>query len=63
MKTRERLTYEDIDSLPEKNYEVIDGEVKELAPMGFEYGESELDLGTFLRNKLRLKIKLSEVLS
>ncbi len=55
MKTKDKLTYRDIDNLPEGNYEVIDGEVKELAPTGFEHGESELDLGTFLRSKLKGK--------
>ena len=55
MKLKEKLRYTDIDSLPEGNYEVIDGEVRELAPTGFEHGEIELDLGSFLRKKLKDK--------
>ena len=55
MKTKYRLTYDDIDTLPEGSYEVIDGEVRELSPTGFEHGESELDLGAFLRSKLKGK--------
>jgi len=55
MKLKEKLTYEDIKNLPEGNYEIIDGEVKELAPTGFEHGEYELDLGSFLKNALKGK--------
>jgi len=40
MKTleKERLTYEEIDKLPEGSYEIIDGEIVEMAPTGFEHG-------------------------
>ncbi len=55
MKVKEKLTYKDIDSLPEGNYEVIDGEVVELAPTGFEHGEYEGELYSFLKSKLGSK--------
>ncbi|WP_457600268.1 Uma2 family endonuclease [Hydrogenivirga sp.] len=55
MKLGEKLTYEDVNKLPEGNYEVIDGEVVESAPTGFEHGEYELDLGSFLRKELKDK--------
>ncbi len=55
MKLKEKLTFEDIKELPEGNYEVIDGEVKELAPTGFEHGEWEGELYTLLKHKLKGK--------
>ncbi len=53
MKLKERVSYKDLNNLPEGNYEVIDGEVIELAPTGFEHGEYELDIGRFLREALK----------
>lgn len=32
------LTYEDIHSLPEGNYEIIDGEMVPMTPAGFRHG-------------------------
>ncbi|NPA40732.1 MAG: Uma2 family endonuclease [Aquificae bacterium] len=55
MKLKEKLTYENIKELPEGHYEVIDGEVVELAPTGFEHGEYEGELYTLLKKKLRGK--------
>jgi len=57
MKTleKERLTYEEIDKLPEGSYEIIDGEIVEMAPTGFEHGGIELDIGSFLKKKLKNK--------
>ncbi|AAC06412.1 Uma2 family endonuclease [Aquifex aeolicus] len=55
MKLKSKLSYEDIRRLPEGSYEVINGEVVELVPTGFEHGEYELDLGAFLREKLKNK--------
>ena len=55
MKLKEKLTFEDLKELPEGNYEVIDGEVKELAPTGFEHGEWEGELYTLLKQKLKEK--------
>ncbi len=55
MKLKERLTYKDIENLPEGIYDVIDGEIKELAPTGFEHGEYEGELYTFLKGKLKGK--------
>ena len=55
MKLKEKLTFEDLKELPEGNYEVIDGEVKELAPTGFEHGEWEGELYALLKRKLKGK--------
>ena len=55
MKLKEKVSYKDLNNLPEGNYEVIDGEVIELAPTGFEHGEYELDIGRFLREALKDK--------
>ncbi|MBM4137532.1 MAG: Uma2 family endonuclease [Nitrospira sp.] len=35
------FTYEDLKSLPEGNYEIIDGERREMTPTGFEHGSLE----------------------
>lgn len=50
-----KLAYEDINRLPEGNYEIIDGEIVEMAPTGFEHGEFELEIGYFLRKELKDK--------
>jgi len=55
MKLKEKLTYEDVGKLPPGNYEVIDGEVVELAPTGFEHGEYEGELYVLLRKALKGK--------
>ncbi len=38
---KELLTYEDITRLPDGNYEVIDGERRDMTPTGFEHGDLE----------------------
>ncbi len=53
MKLKEKISYRELEKLPEGNYEVIDGEVVELAPTGFEHGEYELGIGSFLRKALK----------
>ena len=35
------FTYEEINSLPEGNYEIIDGERRDMTPTGFEHGNLE----------------------
>jgi Uma2 family endonuclease len=35
------FTYEDINSLPEGNYEIIDGERQDMTPTGFRHGKFE----------------------
>ena len=50
---KRKLTYKDINRLPEGSYEILDGEIVEMAPTGFEHGEFKLDLGYFLRKKLK----------
>ncbi|MBK3332167.1 Uma2 family endonuclease [Persephonella atlantica] len=52
---KRKLTYKDINRLPEGSYEIIDGDIVEMAPTGFEHGEIELDIGYFLRKKLKDK--------
>jgi Uma2 family endonuclease len=52
---KELFTYEDIDKLPEGNYEIIDGRIKSLAPTGFEHGNIEGLLFNFLHSKLKDK--------
>ena len=52
MKTVERLyTYQDLieGKLPEGLYEIVNGEVVEMAPRGFAHGGYELDLGAYIR--------------
>ena len=39
------FTYEDINRLPDGNYEIIDGERRDMTPTGFEHGHFE---GKFL---------------
>lgn len=49
------FTYEDINRLPEGNYEIIDGERRDMTPTGFEHGDIEARLGEFLRKQLKDK--------
>jgi len=49
------FTYEDINRLPEGNYEIIDGERRDMTPTGFEHGDIEARLGEVLRKRLRNK--------
>lgn len=49
------LTYEDIHSLPEGNYEIIDGEMVPMTPAGFRHGEFECLLSEILRKHLGSK--------
>jgi len=58
MKTIEKLyTYQDLieGKLPEGLYEIVNGEVVEMAPAGFEHGGYELDLGAYIRRRLKIK--------
>jgi Uma2 family endonuclease len=48
-------TYEDINSLPEGNYEIIDGERRDMTPTQFYHGEYELSIGGFLKKHLKNK--------
>ncbi len=53
---KQLLTSEDIKNLPSEGwYEVVNGEVVELAPTGFEHGEYELGIGSCLRKLLKGK--------
>ncbi|NPA12573.1 MAG: Uma2 family endonuclease [Aquificae bacterium] len=52
---RKRLTYKDINNLPEGSYEVIDGEIKEMSPAGFLHGKLEGLIFSFLWKKLKDK--------
>ena len=49
---KETFTYEDIDSLPEGNYEIINGERKDMTPTGFEHGNLESIFSELLRKHL-----------
>ncbi len=49
------FTYEDINSLPEGNYEIIDGERRDMTPTGFEHGDFESSLSEILRKHLKSK--------
>ena len=50
-----KLTYKDIKNLPEGNYEIIDGEIVEIAPVGFEIGYYEGNIAYFLEKYLKNK--------
>jgi len=52
---KKQFTYDDINSLPGGNYEIIDGERKDMTPTGFEHGDIEIRLGEFLRRHLKTK--------
>lgn len=49
------LTYENIHSLPEGNYEVIDGEIVPMTPAGFKHGKFECIFSEILRKQLGSK--------
>lgn len=49
---KEFFAYEDIHRLPEGNYEIINGERREITPTGFEHGDLEARLGELLRRHL-----------
>lgn len=51
-------TYEDIKSLPEGNYEIIDGERRDITPTKFYHGDLEGTLDEFeLTDGLVVKLK------
>jgi Uma2 family endonuclease len=49
------FTYENLKHLPEGNYEIIDGERREMPPTGFEHGDFEASLGEILRKHFKNK--------
>jgi Uma2 family endonuclease len=49
------FTYEDLKHLPEGNYEIIDGERRDMTPTGFEHGDFEASLGEILRKHSKNK--------
>lgn len=49
------FTYEDINRLPDGNYEIINGERRDMTPTGFEHGDLEARLGELLRSLLKDK--------
>lgn len=49
------FTYEDINSLPEGNYEIIDGERKDMTPAKFYHGDLEGTLYEFIKRHLKDK--------
>ncbi len=49
------FTYDDINRLPEGNYEIIDGERHDMTPTGFEHGEFEWRLAELLNRRLKDK--------
>ncbi|MFN3533594.1 MAG: hypothetical protein ACK41Q_13995 [Candidatus Brocadia sp.] len=49
------FTYEDITSLPEGNYEIIDGEMVSVTPVGFRHGKLECMLSEVLMKHLGSK--------
>lgn len=46
------FTYDDIECLPEGNYEILDGERYDMTPTSFEHGDIEGRLGEFLRRHI-----------
>ncbi len=50
---KKKFTYEDIHSLPEGNYEIINGERREMTPTGFEHGDLESIFSELLRKHLK----------
>lgn len=48
-------TYDDINSLPEGGYEIIDGEMVAVTPAGFRHGKFECMLSEVLRKHLGSK--------
>src|SRR4030066_915722 len=49
------FTYDDIECLPEGNYEIMDGERYDMTPTSFEHGDIEIRLGEFLRRHFKDK--------
>lgn len=49
------FTYEDINRLPDGNYEIIDGKRREITPSGFEHGSLEGGLSDKLSRHLKDK--------
>lgn len=49
------FTYEDINSLPEGWYEIIDGQRVDMTPTGFYHGDLESSLSEILRKHLKSK--------
>ena len=49
------FTYDDINRLPEGNYEIIDGERHDMTPTGFEHGEFEWKFAELLNRYLKDK--------
>lgn len=49
---KETFRYEDINSLPEGNYEIIHGERRDMTPTGFEHGDLESIFSELLRKQL-----------
>ena len=49
------FTYDDIECLPEGNYEIMDGERYDITPTSFEHGDMEIRLGEFLRRNIKDK--------
>jgi Uma2 family endonuclease len=47
--------YENISSFPSGNYEIINGEKKEMSPTGFLHGLIEISLSEILKNQLSSK--------
>lgn len=47
------FTYEDLKHLPEGDYEIIDGERREMTPTGFEHGDFEGRFYELLRRHLK----------
>lgn len=52
---RQVFTYEDLKNLPEGNYEIIDGERRDMTPTGFEHGRFELKIARLLEDSLKDK--------
>lgn len=50
---KKKFTYEDIHSLPEGNYEIINGERRDMTPTGFEHGDLESIFSELLRRNLK----------
>ncbi len=49
---KETFRYEDISSLPEGNYEIVNGERRDMTPTGFEHGDFESIFSGLLRKHL-----------
>ncbi len=52
---RQFFIYEDLKHLPEGNYEIIDGERREMTPTGFEHGDFEGIFYELLKKHLKTK--------